>query len=67
MEIGGLRCGEISWKERGGIMNGERDAEGGKAQNCRQNCLCDTKIWKGLQNTTVTGVVATFMKQEIIM
>lgn len=66
MEIGGLRCGESSWKERGGITNGEKDIERGNAKNWRQKCLCDTIIWERFQNTTVTGVLI-FMKQEIIV
>jgi hypothetical protein len=62
----GLWCGENSWKGRGGIMKVEKDTVGGSAQNWRLKCLCDTKIWKGLQNITLTGVVAIFIKQEII-
>lgn len=43
-KIGCLRCGESSWKKRCGIMNGEKDREGGNAQNWRQKRLCGIKI-----------------------
>jgi hypothetical protein len=33
-----------SWKKHGGIMNGEKDREGGNTQNWRQKRLCNTKI-----------------------
>jgi hypothetical protein len=55
-EVGG--AGRVRWEEHGGIMNGERkNPEGHSAHNWRQKYLCGAEIGKGLQDTTVTGVV----------